>query len=201
MRINMDMLPNILTIGRIALTPIFIIFLFMEAEWSKPAALIIFIIAGITDAYDGRIARKRGLETKTGEFLDPLADKILVSSAFISFAIMDKIPYWMVVLIVFRDLFVTGLRMTFLRYGISMVTSKVAKLKTAAQISAILVILTVLSLKTIKFISSETFLQFIDRYDIVWYVALITTFFTVYTGINYLFSNRGAIRTFITTRK
>ncbi len=201
MRITMDMLPNILTIGRIVLTPVFILCLFMETEWAKPAALIIFIIAGVTDAYDGRIARKRGLETKTGAFLDPLADKILVSSAFISFAILGKVPYWMVVLIVFRDLFITGLRMTFMRNGLSMVTSKVAKFKTAAQIVAIVVILSVLSLKTIKFISSETFLKFIDRYDIVWYVALLATVFTVYTGINYLYSNRGTIRTFITTRK
>ena len=186
MRITMDMLPNILTIGRIVLTPVFILCLFMETEWAKPAALIIFIIAG---------------ETKTGAFLDPLADKILVSSAFISFAILGKVPYWMVVLIVFRDLFITGLRMTFMRNGLSMITSKVAKLKTAAQIVAIIVILSVLSLKTIKFISLETFLKFIDRYDIVWYVALLATVFTVYTGINYLYSNRGTIRTFITTRK
>lgn len=198
---KMDMLPNILTIGRIALTPIFILCLFTEAEWAKPAALIIFIIAGITDAYDGRIARKRGLETKTGAFLDPLADKILVSSAFISFAIMDKIPYWMVVLIVFRDLFITGLRMTFLRYGLSLVTSKIAKMKTAAQVVAIVFVLTVLSLKTIKFISSVEFLDFVDKYDLVWYVALLATFFTVYTGIKYLYSNRETIRTFITTWK
>ena len=79
------MLPNILTIGRIFLTPLFILCLFYEAPWSKMWALGIFIIASITDAFDGHIARTRDLVTKTGEFLDPLADKILVVSAFLSF--------------------------------------------------------------------------------------------------------------------
>ena len=103
------MLPNILTIARILLTPFFILCLFYDAPWARPMALVIFIVASVTDAWDGYIARKKDLVTKTGAFLDPLADKILVSSAFISFAIIGKIPYWMAVLIISRDLFVTML--------------------------------------------------------------------------------------------
>lgn len=85
------MLPNILTVARILLTPFFILCLFHDAPWARPMALVIFIVASVTDAWDGYIARRRNLVTKTGAFLDPLADKILVSSAFISFAIIGKI--------------------------------------------------------------------------------------------------------------
>lgn len=191
------MLPNILTIGRILLTPLFILCLFYEAPWSKSSALLIFIIASVTDALDGRLARKRDLVTRTGEFLDPLADKILVVSAFLSFALLGKIPYWMVALIVFRDLFVTGLRMLFLNRGIRLVTSKIAKAKTAAQMSAIIFVLSYLALKTFPLIDGTVIIAFIDRYDLVWYSVLVATLFTVYTGLNYLYLNRAAIETFI----
>tara|TARA_B100001123_G_C15214117_1_gene988486 strand:- start:63 stop:659 length:597 start_codon:yes stop_codon:yes gene_type:complete len=191
------MLPNVLTIGRILLTPVFILCLFYESPWSKSAALAIFIIASITDAFDGHIARKRNLVTRTGEFLDPLADKILVVSAFLSFALLDKIPFWMVALIVFRDLFVTGLRMLFLNNGISFATSKVAKTKTGAQISAIFFVLAYLALKTFPLIDAARLTAFIDEFNLIWYAAFTATFFTVYTGLNYLYINREAIEAFI----
>ena len=191
------MIPNIITIGRILLTPIFIICLFYDAPWAKPTALIVFIIASITDAWDGYIARKKDMVTTTGKFLDPLADKILVSSAFISFAIMGKIPYWMVVLIIFRDLFVTGLRMLFLNYVISLITSRIAKLKTAAQVIAILFILTYFSLKALTSIDAGAVISVIDRFDLIYYFTLFVTLFTVYTGINYLYRNRTTIREFL----
>ncbi len=191
------MLPNVLTVGRILLTPLFILCLFYESPWSNSAALAIFIIASITDAFDGHIARKRNLVTRTGEFLDPLADKILVVSAFLSFALLGKIPFWMVGLIVFRDLFVTGLRMLFLNNGISLVTSKVAKAKTGAQISAIIFVLAYLSLKTFPLIDAAELTAFIDEFNLIWYTVLTATLFTVYTGLNYLYINRDAIETFI----
>lgn len=193
------MIPNILTIGRILLTPLFIICLFHEAIWARPMALLIFIVASITDAWDGYIARKKGLVTKTGKFLDPLADKILVSSAFISFAIMGKIPYWMVVLIIFRDLFITGIRMLFLSRGLSMITSQVAKMKTVIQVSAIIFILTYFASKTLTFIDISAIILFIDKFHLIYYFTLFATIFTVFTGISYLYSNRGTIREFLTS--
>ena len=92
-------------------------------------ALIIFIVASITDAYDGYYARKYNEITTEGKFLDPLADKILVSSAFISFALLGIIDFWMVGIIIFRDLFVTGLRMAMEQKGRTMVTSIIANLR------------------------------------------------------------------------
>lgn len=125
----MTTLPNMLTLFRIFLTPVFIIFLFYDHPHANLWALIVFIIASITDAYDGYYARKYNLVTPQGRFLDPLADKILVTSAFISFAVMGLVEYWMVALIIFRDLFVTGLRMAMEYRGLTMLTSKIAKLK------------------------------------------------------------------------
>ncbi len=191
------MLPNFLTIGRIFLTPLFILCLFYESPWSKSTALVIFIIASITDVFDGHIARKRNLVTRTGEFLDPLADKLLVVSAFLSFALLGKIPFWMVVLIVFRDLLVTVLRMFFLNNGISLVTSQVAKAKTGAQISVIFFVLAYLALKSFPLIDAARLTAFIDEFNLIWYAALTATLFTVYTGLNYLYINREAIESFI----
>ncbi len=193
------MLPNILTIARILLTPFFILCLFYDAPWARPMALVIFIVASVTDAWDGYIARKKDLVTKTGAFLDPLADKILVSSAFISFAIIGKIPYWMAVLIISRDLFVTGLRMLFLSRGVSLITSKLAKLKTVTQISAIVFVLSYMALKAITLINAEALLSVIESFNLIYYAVYGVTLFTVYTGLNYLYVNRKAIREFVTT--
>ncbi|MCH8012188.1 MAG: CDP-diacylglycerol--glycerol-3-phosphate 3-phosphatidyltransferase [Candidatus Marinimicrobia bacterium] len=192
------MLPNILTIGRIVLTPVFILCLFYEAPWAKPIALFVFIIAAITDAVDGHLARKHGLVTKTGAFLDPLADKILVSSAFISFAIMGKIPFWMAGLIIFRDLFITGLRMVFMNRGLTLVTSSISKLKTGIQIGAIIFILLYLSLKTVMVVGA-VIIQMVESFDLIYYATFITTLFTVYTAINYIYKNRVVITEFIMT--
>lgn len=192
-------LPNILTIGRIVLTPVFIICLFYDAPWAKPAALIVFIVASVTDAWDGYIARRQGLVSKTGAFLDPLADKILVSSAFISFAIMGKVPYWMAALIIFRDLFVTGLRMLFLSRGISLVTSKIAKFKTVIQVAAIVFVLSYLAMKAVASLNIEEITSAIDSLRLVYYTVFVVTLFTAYTGLNYIYVNRNTIRKFLTT--
>ena len=122
-------IPNMLTFLRILLTPIFIVLLFHDHPYSNFWALVVFSIASITDAYDGYVARKYDLESDYGRFLDPLADKILVSSAFISFAVMKIVPFWMVGLIISRDLFITGLRMLMNQKGFIIQTSKIAKIK------------------------------------------------------------------------
>ena len=106
--------PNILTVFRILLTPLFIYLLFNDFLFSNFFALLVFVLASITDAYDGYYARKYNVETEIGNFLDPLADKILVSSAFISFYLLGLIDLWMVVVILFRDLIITLLRICLL---------------------------------------------------------------------------------------
>ena len=187
-------LPNILTFLRILLTPIFIICLFGEFEQAKMWALSIFVIASITDAYDGYYARKNNLVTDAGRFLDPLADKILVSSAFISFAIMDLIDFWMVGLIIFRDLFVTGLRMIMTRNGFTMMTSKIAKSKTLVQIAIIIFTLLFLSVKGYSGPFFQSFIYYIKDYQLIYYLTMLATLFTICTGFTYINDNRKAIR-------
>lgn len=187
-------IPNILTVMRIFLTPIFIICLFSDFFGAQLWALVIFIVASITDAYDGYLARKNNMVTDTGRFLDPLADKILVSSAFISFSIMGLIDIWMVALIIFRDLFVMGLRLLMSRRGFIMITSKISKSKTAVQIGIIIFTLLFLTLKGFNWVLLEDYLIFINEYQLVYYLTMIAVIFTVYTGYAYIQENRKAIQ-------
>ena len=187
-------IPNILTVMRIFLTPIFIICLFSDFFGAQLWALVIFIVASITDAYDGYLARKNNMVTDTGRFLDPLADKILVSSAFISFSIMGLIDIWMVALIIFRDLFVMGLRFLMSRRGFIMITSKISKSKTGVQIGIIIFTLLFLTLKGFNWVLLEDYLIFINEYELVYYLTMIAVIFTVYTGYAYIQENRKAIQ-------
>lgn len=187
-------LPNILTFGRILLTPVFIICLFDDFPAAHIWALVIFVIASITDAYDGYYARKNNMVTDTGRFLDPLADKILVSSAFISFAIMELIDFWMVGIIIFRDVFVTGLRVVMSRHGKTMMTSKIAKSKTGVQLGIIIFTLTFLSMKGVSWVLSKEIHGFIRDYELVYYLTFLTALFTIFTGMTYIRENRKAIK-------
>ena len=187
-------IPNMLTVMRIFLTPIFIICLFSDFFGAQLWALVIFIVASITDAYDGYLARKNNMVTNTGRFLDPLADKILVSSAFISFSIMGLIDIWMVALIIFRDLFVMGLRFLMSRRGFIMITSKIAKSKTGVQVGIIIFTLLFLTLKGFNWVLLEDYLILINEYQLVYYLTMIAVIFTVYTGYAYIQENRKAIQ-------
>ncbi|MBT3796271.1 MAG: CDP-diacylglycerol--glycerol-3-phosphate 3-phosphatidyltransferase [Candidatus Marinimicrobia bacterium] len=187
-------LPNILTFFRILITPVFIVCLFEDFPGAHIWALFLFVIASITDAYDGYYARKNDMVTDTGRFLDPLADKILVSSAFISFAIMGLIDFWMVGLILFRDLFVTGLRIIMTRNGFTMMTSQIAKSKTGVQLGIIIFTLIFLSLKGLGWVMSNEIHLFILEYELVYYLTAVAVFFTLYTGISYVQDNHKAIK-------
>ena len=160
-------------------------------------ALIIFLVASITDAYDGYYARKYNEITAEGKFLDPLADKILVSSAFISFALLGIIDFWMVGIIIFRDLFVTGLRMAMEQKGRTLVTSIIAKLKTSAQMIIIIFILVILGLKGLSLTWAIPVLDIVKDYKLVYNLSLFVTLFTGVTGLTYLFSNRKIIVQFL----
>ena len=179
------------------LTPIFILSLFSDYEQSNLLALIVFLVACITDTYDGYYARKYNQVTPEGKFLDPLADKVLVSSAFISFAMLDIIEFWMVGLIIFRDLFVTGLRMVIEKKGFSMVTSLIAKTKTTVQYLVIIFTLIVLGLKGLNIPIAKLVVETVDQYHLIYNLTLFIALFTVLTGITYLYDNRRTIEQFI----
>ena len=190
-------IANSLTLFRIALTPIFIIFLFYDHPYAKLWALMVFLVASITDALDGYFARKHDQVTEQGRFLDPLADKILILSALISFAVLEIIPFWMVGLIIFRDLFITGLRVVMNNKGFQMVTSNIAKAKTSFQVVIIVTILLYLGSARLPFEWSADYIQLIREYELIYYLTLLITVFTVFTGIAYIYDNRSAIRQYL----
>ena len=186
--------PNILSIFRIILTPFFIVCLFSDFNNTHIFALTIFVVASVTDAFDGYYARKYDAVTEYGKFLDPLADKILVLSAFISFAIMDLIEFWMVGLIIFRDVFITLLRMKMKRNNHTLVTSTIAKSKTTAQLILIILILSFLSIKNFNGYFFNDILTSIHKYNLVYNLTFLVTLFTVFTGYKYVQDNYDVIK-------
>ncbi len=128
-------LPNKLTVLRIVLVPVFVFVILSNCfgEYSKWAALAIFIIASLTDLLDGKIARKYGLITNFGKFMDPLADKMLVCSALICMVALQKIYSWMVIVIVARDFVISGFRLVAAEQGKVIAANYWGKFKTASQ--------------------------------------------------------------------
>jgi CDP-diacylglycerol--glycerol-3-phosphate 3-phosphatidyltransferase len=187
-------LPNILTIFRILLTPLFIYILFWGGENGYPWALAIFATAVITDIIDGYLARRLKVESSMGKMLDPVADKILILSAFISFVSMDLVYAWMVVLIILRDVVITAIRYLLEKRGMPMATSNLAKAKTGVQITSVVVILCYLSLKSYQV---YWITDLIDGMYIILVLMLVTVLFTLYTGFDYFFMNRSAIRALV----
>ena len=134
-------LPNKLTISRIMMTVLFLIVLFVEFSFHYTVALVLFVAASITDILDGTIARKRGLITDFGKLMDPLADKMLICSAFIAFIELEWMPAWMVIVIVARELAITGLRLLAASKNIVLAAEKQGKNKTITQVVAIIALL------------------------------------------------------------
>lgn len=129
-------LPNQLTLIRIVLTFVFIGFMSFENPWCWAAGLIVFIVASVTDYFDGKIARERNLITNFGKLLDPAADKILVAAAFIMLMLLDdlRIPGWTVVLIIGREFLVSGMRALAAIEGVVVAANRWGKTKTVLQI-------------------------------------------------------------------
>ena len=138
-------LPNKLTVSRFILTVLFLAALFSRSHLGDTLALAIFIAAGLTDFFDGRIALQRQLITNFGILMDPLADKIMTCSAFIAFVERDLMPAWMVVIIVARELAITGLRLLAASKNVVLAAEGFGKHKTVTQIVAIIAILVLVS--------------------------------------------------------
>lgn len=134
-------LPNTLTLTRIFLTPILVVILLTRVEGKEIYGALIFTLAALTDYFDGYFARKRNQVTATGKLLDPIADKLLVTSAFISLVELDLAPAWMVVIIVGREFVVSGFRSIAAARGFVMPANWLGKTKTVTQIFAIVVLI------------------------------------------------------------
>ncbi len=166
-------LPNRLTLIRIFLVPIFMIFFLVKIPYGEYLAALIFILAASTDGLDGYIARARNQVTKFGKLMDPLADKLLISAALISLVEVRLVPAWIAVIIIGREFAVTGLRTLAAGEGVIISASMLGKWKTVTQIIAIVtLILNDLFVTQIKFSPG----------NIALYIAV---FFTVVSGIDY----------------
>jgi len=183
-------IPNKITITRIFFIPVFVVLMMFDFGWgsiefgdivipvSHLIATIIFIIASTTDWIDGYYARKYNLVTNLGKFLDPLADKLLVSSALIILVELGLAPSWVVILIISREFAVTGLRLILAGGGEVVAANMLGKIKTWTQIIAIIALL----LRNVPFNYVN-----IPFADLALYVSL---FFTIWSGLDYFVKNK-----------
>lgn len=179
--------PNQLSIVRIILSPIFLFLALSEDITLFRISFLVYLIATITDWYDGWYARKYKSITRVGVFLDPFADKVLTTFAFIFFYIKNIMPLWMLIIIAARDLVVTLLRSYDEYKGKTLKTSYIAKVKTFIQMTYIFVILVLMNLE--KIIDNNSFKLEINYFlyssNINFIILLIITVLTLYTGVEY----------------
>jgi CDP-diacylglycerol---glycerol-3-phosphate 3-phosphatidyltransferase len=183
--------PNLLTFLRIALVPVFVILLLHEEPFYKVSGVIVFAFASLTDIYDGYHARKYGETTRLGAFLDPLADKLLITAAFLLYVWLGYLQLWMVLLVVVRDVVITGLRIYAEMKDKPVVTSMEAKYKTLVQHIFVYAVMFLVLLKETAFLGrgATGMISSFLMNDLLNYIMLGVTVLTVYTGISYLVNN------------
>jgi len=175
------------------LTPVFLVTFLSESLFYKYVSVALFFVASLTDWYDGYMARKSGKTTLWGKFLDPLADKVLTITALVAFGVLGKIAWWMVWVIALRDILITALRSYAMLKGTPMVTSNLAKWKTALQMSAIYLILLYILVEQGS--QGSAFVHFVESHAIVYNLMFFITLFSAATGLHYLVDNRGYLKT------
>ena len=179
--------PNKLTLSRIILAPIFVIIFLFDDPHCRIAGFVIFVIASLTDLADGHYARKYNIVTGFGKFMDPLADKIMVTTAFIAVVALDCARAWMVALIVAREFYVTGLRSLMAYRGAVLSPSTMAKVKTTVQMISITFILLMITLDSFFALYKsplQPLLEF-NRQPVYDIIIGLATLITLYTGLDY----------------
>jgi cardiolipin synthase len=177
-----DHLPNFLTLARIALVPIFVAAFWLPLPAGRWIALAIFLVAAITDYADGFIARARNAESRLGQMLDPIADKLLVAAALMMLVYNDDIRGWVLVpalIILFREIMVSGMREFLASIAVHVPVSSIAKFKTAIQVAALSLLISAPAV--------ESVFGMLHRIGIIalWLAALLT----LYTGFVYVQAN------------
>ncbi|HYE31423.1 MAG TPA: CDP-diacylglycerol--glycerol-3-phosphate 3-phosphatidyltransferase [Methylomirabilota bacterium] len=181
-------LPNKLTLSRFALTAVFLVIFCSGIKYSNSLALVVFVAASLTDYFDGMIARRDKLVTSFGVLMDPLADKILTCSAFIAFVEEKKIAAWIVVVIVARELAITGLRLLAANRQVVLAAERYGKHKTISQIVAIITILVALSYREWGSFGETLFRAWIGYLEAA--AIYVAVALTAASGLFYLWRNR-----------
>jgi len=174
LRASFSHLPNIITLARIALVPVLILLL---KDQDYAAGLIVFVIAGASDALDGYLAKRLNVQSRLGAILDPVADKLLLVSAYVMLTLLGHIPFWLVLVVVFRDLLIVGGYMLYTSHAgpVKMRPSILSKLNTLLQIA----------LATLVLAQQAAGLDWPLTIDALVVAVLITT---VVSGAHYLWS-------------
>lgn len=167
-------LPTILTMLRIVLVAPLMICIFIDSVPAKVAAIIIFVVASVTDFIDGRLARKNKQVTDLGAFLDPLADKMLINLTFLALVALSLMPLWMFAVILVRDFAVDGMRMMIAKKGTVVSASIFGKAKTMTQMFTVILILL------------NRILDLQPLYIICTILLYIVVFLTLFSGLDYL---------------
>lgn len=175
-------IANQITLLRVVLVPVFMVLLSFETTATRIAALLVFIMASLTDFLDGYLARKRNEITKLGKLLDPLADKILVTAALVGLVELGEIPGWIVVLILSREFIISIFRAIAASEGIVIAASYWAKIKTTTQMIAILLLL------------ANNYPAHLIGIPLDMIMLYIATLMTVVSGVEYLVKNKKVLK-------
>lgn len=178
-------LPNFLTFSRFLLAGIFLYVVFLPGYWAKVFALVVFLLATLTDYLDGWAARKMNLKTAFGALMDPIADKFLTLSAFLAFVQMNIVPAWMVALILTRDILITIARFSI--PPVSQGARKSGKQKTVLQFAAIVGVLGYLIVNEAGVLAIAANQRTLD---IIYWMMFVIVVFTVWSGASYLYKNK-----------
>ncbi|HUT98993.1 MAG TPA: CDP-diacylglycerol--glycerol-3-phosphate 3-phosphatidyltransferase [bacterium] len=189
-------LPNRLTLVRIALAPLFVVAVAVGHFYAYLAALVLLALAALTDLADGRIARKTGTRSAFGEFADPLADKLFVVTALVSFAAVDAVPWWLALIVVWRELIVTTLRAYAAHRGVDIPPSRLGKAKTLLQMIAVLAVLAYLTARAGFPVLGWEWNEILDRVCRIIYLAILglSVAQTLLSGAQYLWNARKLLR-------
>jgi CDP-diacylglycerol--glycerol-3-phosphate 3-phosphatidyltransferase len=187
-------LANRITMSRILLTFVFMFFLFCHGLIFKILSLVVFILAALSDWFDGMIAQRRNMVTDFGRLMDPIADKILVLAAFAAFVQLQLIDAWMFVIIVSREILITSLRLFALNKGKVLSAARAGKHKTVLQMGVIFLILGFILFKEIvlRYYTWNPGWENVFRQGI-FVLMLVTVGSTLYSGLSYLWENRKVI--------
>lgn len=195
-------IPNQLTVARIILTPVFAVMFLSDNLTIHQWSLFVFFVAAITDWYDGWLARKFNYMSELGKFLDPLADKILISTAFLVFVMINMLDLWMVIIIIARDLVVTVLRIVAEIKKLKISTSYIAKVKTFIQMTFLYYLLCLYIGQTFPFLSfiDKSVFSFLLNHYFIYFVMLIITLLTFISGVLYFIENRYSLKEIFSLR-
>jgi CDP-diacylglycerol--glycerol-3-phosphate 3-phosphatidyltransferase len=182
-------LPTQLTVLRIALVPVFYVLFAVVQPAEVTWAVVVFVVAALTDWYDGYFARLLNHVTPLGAFLDPLADKLLTSSAFVAFAARGLIPWWMVLLVIARDIYLTLFRMSADSVGMTVRTSFFAKVKTFVQMAFIGIVLLALASLDWHIAGTTSFAIHATSTEALYWMMLVVTLLTFLSAVEYTYDN------------